>query len=74
MAIFQVRAVRRTDRLESLPHHEGGPEQEARDRQVYKNATDLINWLALYGIEAQLKSSGASEAVVPDYRPSPLKG
>ncbi len=50
---------------------EGVHEQEARNRQVYKNATDLINWLALYRIEAQLKNSGASEAVVPDCRPSP---
>ncbi len=50
---------------------EEAPEQEACDRQVHKNATDLFNWLALYGIEAQLKSPGASEAVAPDYRPSP---
>ena len=45
-------------------------EQEALNRQVHKNASDLIDWLALYGIEAQLKSSGASEAVAPDSRPS----
>lgn len=50
---------------------EGTPEQEALTTQVYKNAGDLIKWLALYGIEAQLKSSGASEAVAPDCRPTP---
>ena len=49
---------------------EGTSEQEALNRQVHKNASDLIDWLALYGIEAQLKSSGASEAVAPDSRPS----
>jgi hypothetical protein len=47
---------------------EGASEREACNRQVHKNASDLINWLALYGIEAQLKSSGTSEAVAPDYR------
>jgi len=50
---------------------EGEPEQEACNRQIRKNAGNLIEWLALYGIEAQLKSSGASESVTPDYRPSP---
>jgi hypothetical protein len=47
---------------------EGAPEQEARNRQVRKNATDLINWLALYGIVARLKSSETSQAVAPDCR------
>jgi len=41
----------------NLSHLEEEPEQEVRNRQVRKNAADLINWLALYGIEAQLKSS-----------------
>jgi hypothetical protein len=49
---------------------QGEPEQEARNRQIRKNANDLIIWLALYGIEAQIKSSEASEAAFPDCPPS----
>jgi hypothetical protein len=50
---------------------ESAPEKEARDKQARKNGADLINWLTLYGIEAQLKSTGESEAIAPDCRPSP---
>jgi hypothetical protein len=45
---------------------EEAPEQEVRNKQVRKNATDLINWMAMCGIEAQLESSGVSETVASD--------